>query len=163
MLSKGYDAEDSKETGSQLSKKYTPDILEQKGINFRNLKLSEQKDILYTSLTGVETDSVKKRKDGLSQTVIIHAVFFLLKTLDSIGKRDEWTEKSDYHTFKFFKTLSLDNKTVYHNELVKFHDDELRKIKQPPNPSKTQVLASSPEPALGGCPNFDDKSKWEKQ
>lgn len=161
MLSKGYDVEDTKATGSQLGKKYTPDILEQKGINFRNLKLSEQKDILFTSLTGKETEVVRKRREGLSKTVVMHAVFLLLKTLQSIDKLDDWTNKSDYHSFKFFKKLSLKNMEVYHNELVKFHDEQLRK--QSPNPSTPQVSALSPEPVIRGLPNFDDSTKWEKQ
>ena len=92
----------------------------------------------------------------------VHLVRYMLKNLDKIGKKEEWFNRTEYHSFKYFIELPVKRKEKYHNALVKYHDEEMKKHKRPPTkPIKRQFLDSSPT-AFGGRPDFNNPEKWEK-
>ena len=160
-MSKGYDIGDNKLTSSELSGKYKGDVLDQKGIAFCGLKLSDQKDMLYTSITGVETGISKAMEDSSRHLMAEQRVIFFFKILETVNKKEEWIKSASNVGFKKFKKLPILEKEKYHNALSNFVDKEMEKHKQPSKPNE-QVTASSPTPAQEGCHDFDDSNRWEK-
>ena len=160
-LSKGYDIEDNKLTSSELRGKYKGDVLDQKGNAFCNLKLSDQKDMLFTAITGKSTDISKAMKDSSRHLMAEQRVIFFLNVLESVDKKEEWIKSASNFDFKKFRKLPILEKEKYHNALSNFVDKEMEKQKQP-SQKKDRVSASSPYPDSGGCPDFNNPGKWKK-
>lgn len=161
-MSKGYDLDDSKLSSSELKNKYQGEVLERKAIDFCNLKIQEQKDTLITSITGEETEASKKKDEAPQHVMAILRVKMFLASLSEIGKKEEWLTITEYHSFKYFMKLSVEGKSQYHNDLQKYHDEEMKKNKKEPPKPNDQVFGSPPTDQ-GGFPDFDDPAKWEKQ
>lgn len=155
FISSGHDAGDEKLPSDALEGKYQGKVLEEKSRNFAKLKIEEQKDILLSGITGDVTGKAKQIKDAPAHVLIITKVRFFLGKLQEIGKFDEWINRSPW---KMFIRLPLEEKEKYHNALIAFHD-QCKRDGQPS--SAGHSMDSSPYDQGEGCPDFEDKSKWE--
>lgn len=117
--------------------------------------------MLFTSITGEETDISKAMQDSSRHLIVEQRVSFFLDVLKGIDKKDEWIKSASSIDFKTFRKLPILEKEKYHNALSDFVDKEMKKQKQSPQ-KKDQVSDSSPSPDSGDCPDFNDPSKWEK-
>ncbi len=162
---KGYDSEDKELSSNDLHHKYQGNILEEKAKTFRELSIEDQKDIVYTGITGEETGVAKNVREAIFVQAVIMSVHQYTRQIKRMVRYDEsekggnWLDNScDYKTFI---KLPLEEKKKFQQAMVNFHDQCIREIKgQPAVPD--QVLDSSPTDQSEGCPpNFDDSSKWD--
>lgn len=158
-LSKGYDPEDTKLGPSELKSKYSGDVLAKKSLSFRSLPIEKQRDLLYSAVTGKETDTSREVNEASAHGLIVQRVVFFFKKLKEIGKEDHWIKSSC--DLKTFIILPLEEKKNYYNALAKFMDEQMKISGQPHAPKKDRVLDSSPTGPIG-CPDFNDLSQWER-
>ncbi len=147
----GYDPGDENLTSEHLGRKYPGDTLKQKSNAFVGLSFEKQRERLYSVITGEEKG---KHKDVAVEIFIITNVRFFLGELKKIEKMDEWISRTIPY-LEFLK-LPIEEKKKYHNALIKFHD------KCKGQPESKRFLASSPTVTEEGCPDFDNKNKWEE-
>jgi hypothetical protein len=154
---------DEKLRREEFNQKYKGDILETKSIEFLALDIESQKDILLSSLIGKDVGKAKEIKDAKIERVTFVSVRSYLQVLHSIGKLEEWVQRTI--PTKNYPYLPLEEKIKYHNALVSFHDQCMTKLKGQPS-SQGRVLDSSPtvrhKQMGGGCPpDFNDPNKWK--
>ncbi len=162
-LSEGYEEEDKELSSDSLREKYKGSILEETAKTFRKLPIEDQKELLYTGITGEETGVAKKTREAPFVRAVVVSVRHYTTALKRIKKYDDWVKRScDYKTFL---SLSLKEKKKFHNIMVNFHDQCVREIKEKGQLDvPDQVLDSSPTDQSTGCPpNFEDTDKWEKR
>lgn len=157
-LMNGYDYEDEELTSSELSKKYTGDILEQKSKKFSKLKVGEQKSLLESSVTGNIAGIAKEIIDAPAHNFLIAKVRAYMIIVRDMGKLNEWVKSASGMDFEKFCRFSLEEKKKYGNALIAYHD---RRMEEKGRVPLKQVLDSSPT-ATGGRPDFDDKKKWQQ-
>ena len=165
-LASGYDSEDKELSSSDIRNKYQGSILEEKAKSFRKLSIDDQKELLYTGITGEDTATARKIREAPFVQAVIMGVQFYTRQLKKMGRYEKenngWLNKScDYKTFI---GLPLEEKKKFHNAMVNFHDQCIRENKEKGQSLVTnQILDSSPADKTGGCPpDFDDSSKWSK-
>ena len=162
-LARGYDSEDKELSSGDLQHKYQGNILEEKAKTFRELSIEDQKDIVYTGITGEETGVAKNVREAIFVQAVIMSVHHYTRQLKRMSRYEEsekggnWLDNScDYKTFI---KLPLDEKKKFQGAMVNFHDQCIREKRQLAVPD--QVLDSSPTDHSAGCPpNFNDTSKW---
>ena len=150
-------------TSHDLKNKYQGSILEEKAKTFRKLSIKDQKELVYTGITGEETGVARKVREAPFVQAVIMSVQHYTRQLKRMGmyekseKGGNWLDDScDYKTFL---SLKLKDKKDFHNAMVNFHDQCIREKGQSVVPD--QVLDSSPTDQSVGCPpDFDDSSKW---
>ena len=157
-LMRGYDIEDEKLIGSELGKKYTTDVLEQKARKFSELTVKEQKGMVMSSVTGKITGIAKQVKEAPIHIFLIAKVRSYMVLIKKMGKLNEWIDSASGVTFDMFCGLPVVEKQKYGNALIAYHD---RCMEKKGRPLPKQILDSSPT-AGGGRPDFDDKSKWDQ-
>lgn len=153
-MQKGFDAEDGDLTSEEISGKYKGGVLGTKAKNFNKLPIKAQKEVLYTSVSGEETEVSKDIKESPMNVLVIQKAKFLLDNLKKIKKIDAWEKAC---SFQVFKKLPLEEKVKYYNKLVKYHDRHMKGKSVP-----KRVSDSSPTVGAG-FPDFDDPSKWAKK
>ncbi len=151
MLSQGYDDGDEYLSGENIGQKYKGDTLKQKSNSFVLLAVEKQRDELYKILTRKDNLAPEKSTEGIFVDLLVNGFLAELKKLD---KLNEWIKRSI--PYNEYLKLPIEEKKKYHNALVKFHD------KCKGQPESKRILASSPAVTDKGCPDFDDKSKWEE-
>ena len=165
-LATGYDQEDKELSSNDLRHKYQGSILEEKAKSFRKLSIDDQKELVYTGITGEDTGVARKVREAPFVQAVIMSVQHYTRQLKRMGMYEEsekggnWLDDScDYKTFL---RLKLEDKKDFHNAMVNFHDQCLREKTNKGQPAvPDQVLDSSPTDQSAGCPpNFDDSSKW---
>ncbi len=155
----GYDSEDSNLGNEDLQNKYPGGILEKKARSFKALSVEDQREMLNNSVTGETTEKVKRIKDSAEETAVAVSVNHYTVKLKKINKYEEWVENSC--SYKVFVRLPLEEKVKYHNAMVAFYDHCI-KNRQPPSGEGFESSPGAHTHKDGGCPDFDDKSKWIK-
>ena len=155
---RGYDIEDEKLIGSELGKKYTTDVLEQKARKFSKLTVKEQKGMVRSSVTGEMTGIAKQVQEAPAHIFLIAKVRSYMVLIKEMGKLNEWIDSASGMTFDMFCRFSIVEKKKYGNALIAYHD---RCMEEKGRVPLKQVLDSSPT-ATGVRPDFDDKSKWKQ-
>ena len=155
----GYDYEDENLIGSELGKKYTVDVLEQKARKFSGLSVKEQKGMVLSSVTGNITGIAKEIRDAPAHNFLITKVRAYMIIVRSMGKLEDWVKSASGMDFEKFCRFSLAEKRKYGNALIAYHD---RCMEEKGRLPLKQVLKDSSPTAGGRRPDFDDKSKWEQ-
>lgn len=155
LLARGLDPGDESLSKEDFTRKYQGEVLEAKAKKFADLKVHEQKEFLYSAISGEQTTATRQIKDITAHTFTIATVRFFFVKLQQINKLQEWIERSC--PFAVFVRLPLEEKQKYHNALVAFHDECMAKAQSPPD----RILDSPPAGSGGDPPNFDDPTKWE--
>lgn len=154
-MQKGFDIEDGELTSEELSGKYKGGILGTKAKSFNKLTIDDQKEVLYAGISGKETKVSKDIKDSPAHIFVTQRVKVFLKDLKRIKKLNEWVNRAC--SFQIFLRLDLDEKSKYHNVLLKFHDEHMKGKSAP-----KRVVDSSPTVGVD-FPNFDDSEKWARK
>ena len=163
FLAMGHDSEDSNLESEDLRNKYPGGILEKKAKAFKALPIEDQSALLHNSVTGEMTAKVKRIKDAPYEKAVVVSVNHYVTELKKIKKYKDWVANSC--SYAVFMKLPLEEKKKYHNVMVNFHDECIKSMKNR-QPLSDERLDSSPvaqtQHKEGGCPDFDDKSKWVK-
>ena len=114
--------------------------------------------MLHNSITGETTSKVKRIRDSAEETAAVVSVNHYTVELKRIKKYKEWVENSC--SYKVFLRLPLEEKVKYQNTMVNFYDECL-KNRQPPSDERSESSPVAQPHMEGGCPDFNDKSKWE--
>jgi len=166
-LATGYDFEDKELSSNDLRNKYQGSILEEKAKSFRKLSVSDQKELVYSGITGEETAVAKRIREAPFVQAVVMGVQHYTRQLKRMNRYSEeengWLKNSP--GYQVFLSLPLEEKKKFHNAMVNFHDQCIREAKEKGQPAvHDQVLDSSPTDQSVGCPpNFDDSSKWDKR
>jgi len=155
---RGYDIEDENSTSSELGKKYTTDILEQKANKFSKLEIKAQRSLLISSITGNMDGIARAVRDAPAHSFLISQVRAYMMIVEGLGKLDGWVKNASGLDFNAFCRFPLEEKKKYGNALVAYHNRCMEETGRLPI---KQVLDSSPT-ATGSRPDFDDKSKWKQ-
>jgi len=161
-LSEGLDPGDESISPKELADKYPGEVLFEKSKKFNSLNIQEQKELLFSAVTGKMSDKAREISEQAVTNFIIIRVSHYLNVLRGIGKYDEWIKLTI--PYEKFTKLPIDEKKKYHNALVDYHDECLKELKG--MPVVDPVSDSSPFPdnkQATGIPDFDNPEKWQKK